>query len=121
MGDTQRGRGAAVGGQVHFRKFYGRPRAQVTQLQELAARGRSKSQRRADLAREGALAALAALTEGQRELLTRYHESELDDHVCAGMALALEWLLGEGLNPAILRRVLSEYWGDEVVAPFRGE
>ena len=104
----------------HASTFYGRAKSQVVLLREYAERGKSKTARKADLARERAEKVLAGLSAGQRAVLEEYLGTLQDQAAVASMALTLDWFLGEGLGQIALQRYFQEPWGEELIAPWDG-
>lgn len=98
---------------VQTTRFYGRPRKDVVRLRDLTIRSRSRLWRRLDPDREMAATILESLSVRDRDILKRYISRTEDDHAMAGMVLALDWLLGEGLSQIATRRAFLEPWGEE--------
>lgn len=104
----------------HVRTFYGRPKSQVTLLREYAERGKAKTARKVDLARERSEKALASLQPAQRAVVEEYLLALQDQASVAGLSLALAWFLGEGLSQMALRKFFDTEWAEEIVAPWEG-
>jgi hypothetical protein len=104
----------------HVRTFYGRPKSQVTTLREYAERGKSKTARKVDLARERAEKVLTGLPGAQRAVVEEYLGALQDQSSVAGLALALDWFLGAGLSQMALRKFFDTEWAEELVDPWGG-
>jgi hypothetical protein len=102
----------------HFKTFWGRPKAHVTQLREQIEQARPRTQHRINRDQDFAERILAGLTDDQRTTLERWIAAQEEDFGLAAAALMLDWMTGEGLNPQLLRRVMREPWGEELVEKY---
>ncbi len=95
------------------RRFQGRPRSQLVNLVDLSTRGRARLSRKLDPQRELAEQILLTMPPKDRLILERYLTYSQDDYALAGTILALQWVLGEGLNQISFRRSFSEEWSED--------
>ena len=104
--------------EVHHKKFYGRPRSQVTALLDHAVRGRARNARKIDRYQEHADRIHASLGARDSQTLGLYEMAVEDDHALAGFIMALKWMLGDGLGQVTFNGVMSAEWGEEIVNPY---
>jgi hypothetical protein len=105
----------------HIKTFYGRPKADLTRMQDLLTQARSRFQRRTEKDQEFFDRALAGLTEDQRETVRRYVETREEDFGLFSSLIILDWVLGEGLDPQMFRRTMTVPWGEELVERYGRE
>lgn len=104
--------------QKHSKTFYGRPRQQLTTLLDHTVRGIARTEKRKEELTDKYLVVLAKLTAEERRTMLRYQEQQLALEGLKTFKLALDWMLGAGLDARSFTKQFTVLWGEEITYPY---